>query len=522
MKYHIKIDRQKNLRTILQWMLFEDGNDADDLGYIRSLIHQHGTELSSLSDMERVDLAVELEKQMIENILAIVNVLRQYPLRRDPDDTLPRNILQTILDRLPSLHTSDAARTMLSLRPEHEQPRRTVVAAVDSNVPEVVEDVSNSESRVLESPSDALDLLHFHSQAKQGILVSENERLFVPEFLFHTLEQFTITTVADDDGLGGRRKIVGPPVVSCRHCCPCMGDSTYGRFRPDPRRPFSEQEILWRSVISHAVSCEWCPSLIKDKINKSLKEHLDSQGRLILKDVLQKSERFFETLQCRVIGATTSFSHIDHDTNSCRDSLAYRDVSIEVVRQRSRRKCKGGLPENTAEDSSGTVLRPADQPLTDLNSNLEDQTRGTFSQHLIDGDLRHPEILLGAVRRENRELEATDSRSLGRSDMESLSLHPLPSSTLKDSSCTKNEDKGNHVCQSMDKPSEFVASATKMDEQTCFEVINHKKRSWALANLLTSVDARRMAEVKSETDRSIQQLAYAAVMAGLAPTYVTA
>jgi hypothetical protein len=377
-EYHIRIDRRKNLRLVVHWLLCGQETDEDFSDCFRSIVHRLFAEIPSLSDMAASYIAIEIEERLLKHVLAIADQLRQNPIS-NPEGTLPGVVLQMILCRLPGLSADEAASTMLSLQYGHGQPRFPSLLTGGKDVLEQ-EDDARRRVTITEDLSDALDLIELHARIDNSVLVWESERNMVPDLLFVTLQQFTpcMLTEADRVRLGATARLGG---MSCRHCW--AGSACYGQghFFPNPHRPFSQQDALWRSIIYHIVSCDWCPTVIKTDINARLEEHVNAEGKLVLRNVLGAAGQFLDTVQRRFANVFGVLP-IDTKASPSTSSLPCQGLAIEVVRNKSRKKTGRTIGSmRTSPRVSGAATIPNDdEAQNQVTSRIKEQSQSDNRQ----------------------------------------------------------------------------------------------------------------------------------------------
>ena len=318
-QYQVKINRMQNLRMILHWLLCGQENDEDGGDCFRAILHDLSVRNPGVTDKPITQLAVAIEENLLSRIVDITDQLRQnYQTCLKPERMSTSNTLQWIVCRLPSLSIGDAATTMLTLN--HKRGHFHTIWQDDDVLVDKMSD-----------DTYASTLLELETRIDETRLVWESERELVPDLLFLTLQQFTIHELTEADGVRlGEGVRLGGRGMACRHCSVGLACNATWRLLPNRQKTILHQDTLWRTMISHIVGCDWCPSVIKCEIKQFLDECLDSNGNFLVRGMLERAADFLHNLQCRVDDSSAGLTSGAKEAISYTNSLPCRDLGIDV------------------------------------------------------------------------------------------------------------------------------------------------------------------------------------------------
>jgi hypothetical protein len=461
-EYQVKINRMTNLRMILHWLLCGQENDEDGGDCFRAILHDLSVRTLHVADKPTAQLAVAIEEDLLARIIDITDQLRWNHTDMNPEGSSTRNILQTILYRLPKLSVGEAAATMLMLNLEREdfQTRRPLVQTVTTDAIDQDDNVLDRVEMMSHGISDALTLLHLQTRIDATRLVWESERGLVPDLLFLTLQQFTIDVLAEADRVRlGERVKLGARGMACRHCSVGLACNATWRLLPNPQKPFLHQDTLWRTMISHIVGCDWCPSVIKCEINQLVDEYLDSDGKFLVRDVLEKAESFLLKLQRRVDDSSLDVTAGAKEATFSTKPLPCRGLAIDIRHVKPKKKLKSRLQQKSitisASDDMPNVALEAASIMMSLASNevtltIKEQQSTALrlvQEHTLpptEGPGTDAEAMIPAespLEKTTRPDRRTPSvPSCKRLQMDSLSRISLETSTLDDNLVRKSQD----------------------------------------------------------------------------------
>lgn len=340
-KYEVKVDRLRNLRFILRWLVRGQHDDDDQNGMLRFLYCKLSTD-SDFWSKSTVAQASLLEERLLEQIASITKQLAS-DLGGNAEANTAEDVLDLIFGQFPNLSAKEVAPTLLGLGYYHAEEDVPILLSLRGHcskdfTPRIAcghetektafggnADYSLAAQEESDCSDTATTMLELYYRGRRRPLIHDHERNLISNYLFGVLTQFEVCFEVKSDFQGSGEE-VEPSFggIACTYCSTRVAGSTTasGSFFPDRKSPLSQQKDFWRSLISHLSTCDWCPMAIKSRTE------MLSTGDAALQLVQSDSLFLDSTLQNRM----SYYYHSDEPKSHDRKGLAV------VVTQKSKKK----------------------------------------------------------------------------------------------------------------------------------------------------------------------------------------